>query len=433
MFMEQIFKQLLKWPKLFFLTAFLVVSSTQAQYIEVVPNPIGDFSNVFSEPYTTSALTGFRMKFSCFGTNLRGTENPLAPDTLITIYVPYKNPSGKYTTMRFTVNSLLMVSVGARTRVEFDIEIPGTSGGWVKIPGAKGSAYANSIRIDLPSGVLMTVPVDGTGAFDKRVAATLIDHREIGLWQAAPTKSWTLAEITAVCPNCNPQYIASFANYLGKEGALSFSLKPSESVDKKLLSYNIAVPGQVGFCNSFFSPIMLFFDEQRPRYTGITSFPLTPFASHVYWPEANAPGYVLALDRDGDNAITVGSELFGDGFLQTDGYKVLAELDLNKDKIIDENDPDFKNLLLWKDKNLNGKSEPSELKKLADLKVKWISIDYRMGPVRVIGKRAKEAHQSNFAFEDKNGKIQKGTAIDVYFAPATDSPKMIQAAVKAKK
>jgi len=72
----------------------------------------------------------------------------------------------------------------------------------------------------------------------------------------------------------------------------------------------------------------------------------------------------LALDRDGNGMIDNGSELIGNYTLPgvSNGFAALALLEAhNRDGVIDARDPLFAKLLLWRDANRNGVSEPREL------------------------------------------------------------------------
>jgi hypothetical protein len=88
---------------------------------------------------------------------------------------------------------------------------------------------------------------------------------------------------------------------------------------------------------------------------------------NLSWPSANAA--FLALDLNNNGVIDSGKELFGDGtVLQNQnkkraehGFAALSQYDLNKDKIIDVDDPIFSKIIVWHDKNENGISESHEL------------------------------------------------------------------------
>ena len=89
----------------------------------------------------------------------------------------------------------------------------------------------------------------------------------------------------------------------------------------------------------------------------------------------------LVLDRNDNGKIDDGGELFGDqvelsdGKISVSGFEALADLDTNKDGIIDENDMAWSKLQIWTDVNQNGISEHNELKSLKDSGIKSISLD----------------------------------------------------------
>jgi hypothetical protein len=95
---------------------------------------------------------------------------------------------------------------------------------------------------------------------------------------------------------------------------------------------------------------------------------------------------LLAIDRDGDGKIGDGRELFGD-FSWADvleknvrrrfpnGFAALAQYDSNQDGSFDRNDPAFKYVKLWFDRNSDGISQAAELVAL-DTKVQSISLAY---------------------------------------------------------
>ncbi len=78
----------------------------------------------------------------------------------------------------------------------------------------------------------------------------------------------------------------------------------------------------------------------------------------------------LALDRNGNNRIDSGAELFGDatplstGGVAEDGFAAVADLDSNHDQIIDSQDALWASLRVWRDLNTNGVSETGELSTL---------------------------------------------------------------------
>ena len=102
----------------------------------------------------------------------------------------------------------------------------------------------------------------------------------------------------------------------------------------------------------------------------------------VAWPTSRANAW-LALDRDGDGAITSGRELFGDatklsaGLTAPNGFVALSEFDANEDGKIDSSDPVFAQLRLWRDTVRDGRGAAEELTPLSADGITEIYLDYR--------------------------------------------------------
>lgn len=92
----------------------------------------------------------------------------------------------------------------------------------------------------------------------------------------------------------------------------------------------------------------------------------------------------LPLDRNHNGVIDDGSELFGNhtrGANDTtaaSGFEALAVFDANADGAIDAADPIWSSLLLWTDRDHDGRSQQSELQRIASSVVTGVSLDYRM-------------------------------------------------------
>ncbi|WP_407155060.1 calcium-binding protein [Bradyrhizobium sp. STM 3557] len=84
---------------------------------------------------------------------------------------------------------------------------------------------------------------------------------------------------------------------------------------------------------------------------------------------------MLAIDANGNGKIDNGLELFGSS--SEDGFAVLETFDSNGDGKIDAQDAGFNKLLIWRDLNQNGISDPGELQTLASTGITSISLDRR--------------------------------------------------------
>uniref|UniRef100_UPI00262463CF Ig-like domain-containing protein n=1 Tax=uncultured Pseudoteredinibacter sp. TaxID=1641701 RepID=UPI00262463CF len=90
---------------------------------------------------------------------------------------------------------------------------------------------------------------------------------------------------------------------------------------------------------------------------------------------------LLVYDRNQDQQINDGSELFGaatqkaDGSLAKDGFEALRELDSNQDGVFDANDDAYSHLQLWQDRNSDGQVQDGELFGLDEAGVISINLD----------------------------------------------------------
>jgi hypothetical protein len=178
----------------------------------------------------------------------------------------------------------------------------------------------------------------------------------------------------------------------------------------------VGLPGEAGFCGGFYSPLMFFFDNKRPSFTGINNFPLygkNPESAN-YWPEKNAPGYFLVHLKKGEKNVLGHENLFGKNDQFQNGFEALKIHDSNADDIIDSKDPIFKELKLWGDKNADGISSPSELFSLKEKGVLAIELNYSVKGRENFDEKATAREKGSFTFL-AGKKSKKGEVLDVWF------------------
>jgi hypothetical protein len=138
------------------------------------------------------------------------------------------------------------------------------------------------------------------------------------------------------------------------------------------------------------------------------------FADH--WPTATTPW--LALDRDGDGAITSRAELFGDatvlagGHIASNGFVALASLDDNADGVIDQRDAAFARLLLWSDRDADRRSSPTELRAASDVLVSIPLANTR--DIRCTPNDDCEGERGVVLWRDDTNGLRAGAVVDVY-------------------
>ena len=120
----------------------------------------------------------------------------------------------------------------------------------------------------------------------------------------------------------------------------------------------------------------------------------------------------LALDRDGNNYIDDGKELFGDQHGAADGYKELAKYDSDGNNVIDANDEIYSDLKLWADMNQDGISQSGELKTLEEAGIAAISLDTTGQKGEILDANGNDISIGS-TFTKSNG--ETGETTDVFF------------------
>ena len=138
------------------------------------------------------------------------------------------------------------------------------------------------------------------------------------------------------------------------------------------------------------------------------------------WPKGEIG--LLALDLNGNDAVDSGLELFGDATpLLSDatrtashGFAALAQYDHDKNGTIDRLDPMFAKLLVWVDRNGDGRSAKDELAPLDRYRIRSLSLGYHpvSGPLE--GGFSMPLLMGRYTALDDAGKVTSRVMADVY-------------------
>lgn len=99
-------------------------------------------------------------------------------------------------------------------------------------------------------------------------------------------------------------------------------------------------------------------------------------AERMSWTARGSDVAFLALDRNRNGSIENGGELFGDT-VAANGWVALAELDVNGDDVMNATDAAWRDLLLWYDRDHDGRSSAAELVPIASSYIIAIDTSYR--------------------------------------------------------
>lgn len=202
---------------------------------------------------------------------------------------------------------------------------------------------------------------------------------------------------------------------VGHDGPLISTGGITPSSDRSHVEINADFAGEPGYCGGYWSPLMVFFDDKRPKFTGKSFFKLSSEqkpTQPIFWPEPNAPGSFVAIDSKGDGNLT----LFGNQEAGiANGFEALKHFDSNLDLVLDKRDKEFSKLLLWSDKNGDGVAQGSEVIPLVS-KIESISLKYDSTLSNGFGLRAQAKERSYFIFSEGR-KRKKGAIVDIWLAP----------------
>ena len=144
----------------------------------------------------------------------------------------------------------------------------------------------------------------------------------------------------------------------------------------------------------------------------------------------------LVLDRDGNNTIDTGAELFGvdtvksDGNKATDGFDALSDLDTNTDGLFDQNDIEFANVQVWQDLNQDGISTENELSSLNDLGIVSIDLNSDSNNVNLGNGNVQSATSAHLTQEGVEGETSNlDLASNPFYREFTDSIELSEQAL----
>ena len=115
-----------------------------------------------------------------------------------------------------------------------------------------------------------------------------------------------------------------------------------------------------------------------------------------------------------DNLLFGSYTVLGDGTTARNGFEALAVLDANGDGRIDARDPELAALLVWFDRDRDGRSSPDELVPASDIVVS-ISLEQR-SEARCDARLNCERERSAMTWRDGDGNVHRGSVVDVYLA-----------------
>lgn len=348
-----------------------------------------------------------RLVNSCFATNLRAVSNPLAKSSLINAEIDLMVGGIKYHLFA-EYPAALVGAGGSGNPTSGKVDYFKSSKAGVTPVGGKVSAYGNIVefKTNIPTSVSVDNEANITVSKDPVALGSLAFVQSVQDCKTDPVfgdYGWSSRMPTYAC-----------GDFMGKDGDITatfggFNVSP----DRSLVELFISFPGETGFCGGFWSPLMVFFDEKIPTFNAVSDFPLNP-GGKTYWPDANSPGYFLAIDRNKNGKIDQKDELFGNNNSAANGFEALKEFDSNHDGVIDAKDKDFHKLVLWNDKDADGVSQSKEITK-AKLKLTKISLKYRVS-AESLGK-AEIRERAKFWYTDEKGKSRAGNIYDIWLAP----------------
>lgn len=385
------------------------------------------------EPLVTGA-NSVAFALTCWPINLRNTGAFLPTDSLVLLHYRIRgtlNPTENGKDYLFAIPSWVVGLPGeSGNKHEYtDAEVDQVNANLSLNPGGLKYVYIKPNQINDVNGARVTrgdqrvvfdIPeLQGAPLSTTSDLARFFNHSYSGSGSSVK-ESWGVEKTFAFAKFENGNLVSrAGGGFYYAYSRWSGNIKLNQ--EKNGIILRIGFPAAGGVCGSFISPLMFFFDDKKPTFSGKSNFAIrSKNEGQHYWPEAKAPGYFLALDNKGDKKILDGTQLFGESDKHQNGFLALAELDTNKDGVINSKDKNFSKLVLWRDENGDGISQKDEVKSLKDMGVLSIDLKFKAGSNEPVAERAELRERSAFEFK-RDGKIQKGEIVDVWFASVSGS------------
>lgn len=361
---------------------------------------------MLSKNAVPDAGVGVIIDAGCYGTNNRGTTNPLSPASRIYIHIKKSNTEG----FLIDIPSAIVTPGGAG----------GKTCGITKL--VNDSVSVLGVQTTMTS-LKMNPGLDGVDLVEGLKISNLANRVSINCIKFPISfgmdlnldESATYSTIQVFPTPISPQAYYGYNGMMDRGSKLTVKQSVHSggySDTNKFLHISAAFPGQDGFCGGYHSPLMFFFDEIYPEFTGSTSL-IKGENKLTSWVEKNHAGYFLVQLNSVSETITI-DNLFGDNDEFKNGFEALAKLDKNKDMKINKKDKAFGNLYLWKDLNGNGKNDKGEIKTLSNYKISDIDLNVN-NEYRLERNQSVFNGRSIFNYIDGAGKKQSGQIFDVFF------------------
>lgn len=361
-------------------------------------NPLADMSVAGATQRTTTNNYTVRFRASCFGTNLRGVANPIAPNS--TVIMSGKILIDNGTEQNFSVRFPASAVLGGNSAAA---QANNTLSGFTLPAGSRAGYSGNTVTLNIPSPVVNSV--------DPVTAKITVAQ------QRFKVSSVSFSQEAGPANNHGQHCFGSSCSYYAYTGNLSSSaINVNQSSDGKTYDIETSFPGQEGYCGGFHSPLMVFLDKKIPKFENAVEFDMG-LNKRTYWPEKNHAGYFLALP-DKNGKVTSHNELFGESGDYKNGFEKLAVHDVNKDGVIDSKDPVFKKLVLWKDKSGRAAYSKKDSVPLASL-IKSINLKFQ-SQVEAVAEKVEFREKSTIVLKEPK-KYPDAYIVDVWFKPYTQT------------